>query len=195
MRPQSSTVLGEKFTSSRIRTKATFNVPGEVKGKSTRVTSKRPEERDFVVDSVASMHMMSKRDSCSEEMDTIKRSRTPTAVLTANVKEQTHEEAQVSVYDLNQIRHRAATRRNASRPQGKLCKDNGYSLRVGQRSRATNDKHGKTIICRSDNFVPPVVPGLTTNTGSSSSSTTPSQESLELECITSLWKRSCFSFV
>ena len=42
-------------------------------------------------------------------------------------------------------------------------------------------KNGKTIFCRTDNFVPLVVPGLTTNTGSSSSSTTPSQESLDLD--------------
>ena len=31
--------------------------------------SKRPEGREFVVDSGASMHMMSKKDSSSEEID------------------------------------------------------------------------------------------------------------------------------
>ena len=41
------------------------------------------------------MHMMSKRDVCSEEMDTIKRSITPTVVLIANGEVQTHEKAQV----------------------------------------------------------------------------------------------------
>ena len=39
----------------------TFNIPGEVKGMSTPSTSKKPEEREFVVDSAASMHMMSKK--------------------------------------------------------------------------------------------------------------------------------------
>ena len=34
--------------------KTTFYVPGEVKGMSTPTTSKRPEEREFVVDSGAS---------------------------------------------------------------------------------------------------------------------------------------------
>ena len=40
--------------------KATFYVPGEAKVMSAP-TSKRPEEREFVVDSGASMHMMSKK--------------------------------------------------------------------------------------------------------------------------------------
>ena len=52
--------------------KATFYVPGEVKGKSTPITSKRPEEREFVVDSGASMHMMSKKELSSEELWTVK---------------------------------------------------------------------------------------------------------------------------
>ena len=41
--------------------KATFYIPGEVKGMSTPRASKRPEEREFVVDSRASTHMMSKK--------------------------------------------------------------------------------------------------------------------------------------
>ena len=41
--------------------KATFYVVSEVKGMSTPITSKRSEEREFVVDSGASMHMMSKK--------------------------------------------------------------------------------------------------------------------------------------
>ena len=41
---------------------ATFYVPGEVKGKSTPISSKRPEDSEFVVDSGAPMHMMSKKE-------------------------------------------------------------------------------------------------------------------------------------
>ena len=41
------------------------------------------------------MHMMSKKELSSEEMDTVKRSRTPTVVLTAKEEGHTHEEAQV----------------------------------------------------------------------------------------------------
>ena len=49
------------FTSSRVRTKLRFYIPGEAKAMSTAMTSKRPEEREFVVDSGASMHMVSEK--------------------------------------------------------------------------------------------------------------------------------------
>ena len=38
---------------------------------------KRPEEREFVVDPGASLHMMSKKELSSEELDTLRRSRLP----------------------------------------------------------------------------------------------------------------------
>ena len=47
-------------------------------------SSKKPEEREFVVDPGASMHMLSKKDLSSEEVGTVKRSRNPAVVLTAN---------------------------------------------------------------------------------------------------------------
>ena len=47
------------------------------------------------------MHMMSQRDLSSYELDTFRRSRSPTVVLTANGNVHTHEEAQVFVHDLN----------------------------------------------------------------------------------------------
>ena len=45
--------------------------------------------------------MMSKKDLSSEEVDTLRRSRTPTVVLTANGEVHSNEEAQVYVHDLN----------------------------------------------------------------------------------------------
>ena len=66
-------------------------------------TSKRPEDREFVVDSGASIHMVSKKEISSEEMGTIKRSGNPRAVLTADGEVHTHEEAQVFIHDLNQF--------------------------------------------------------------------------------------------
>ena len=80
--------------------KASFYAPIEARVMPAP-TSKRPEEREFVVDSGASVQMMSKKESNSEEMDTVKRSRTPTVVLTAKGEVHTHEEAQVFVQDLN----------------------------------------------------------------------------------------------
>ena len=57
----------------------------------------KPEEREFVVDSGASMHMISKKDLSNAEMDTLTKSCSPTIVITANGEVQTHEEAIVYV--------------------------------------------------------------------------------------------------
>ena len=64
---------------------------------------------------------------------------------------------------------------------GKFCEDHGYSYEWvgGQKPRLSKD--GKSIICKTDNFVPLVVPGLSANSGSASSSTSPSQDSLRRE--------------
>ena len=47
------------------------------------------------------MHMLSKKDLSSSEMDTLRISRIPTTVVTANGEVQTNEEAQVYVHDLD----------------------------------------------------------------------------------------------
>ena len=47
------------------------------------------------------MHMLSKKDLSSEEMDTLRRCRTPIVVVTANGKVQTNEQAQIYVHDLD----------------------------------------------------------------------------------------------
>ena len=60
----------------------------------------KPEEREFVVDSGASMHMISKKDLNSAEMDTLTKSCSPTIVIAANGEVQTHEEATVYVKEL-----------------------------------------------------------------------------------------------
>ena len=61
-------------------------------------------------------------------MDTVKRSRTP-VVLTPGGEVHTHEEAQVFVHDLNQfVTVQLLEETLAVLSQGKLCKDQGYSL-------------------------------------------------------------------
>ena len=57
----------------------------------------KPEEREFVVDSGPSMHMSSKKDLNSAELETVTTSRSPTTVTTANGEVQTNEEATVYV--------------------------------------------------------------------------------------------------
>ena len=60
----------------------------------------KPEEREFVVDSGASMHMISKKDLNDAELDTLTKSCSPTTVITATGEVQTHEEAIVYVKEL-----------------------------------------------------------------------------------------------
>ena len=80
---------------------------------------KKTMEREFLVDSGASMHMMRKS---SGEMDTVKKSRNPTVVLTANGEVLTHKEAQVFVHDLNQfVTVRLLAETHAVLSPGKLC--------------------------------------------------------------------------
>ena len=118
------------------------------------------------------MHMMSKKDLSSDELDTLRRSRNPTTVTTAKGKVQTNEEAQVSVHDLNLfVTVQLLEETLAVLSLGKPCEDHGYSNEwvSGQKPRLT--KEGKTTFCKTDNFVPLVVPGLSTNPGCNSSST------------------------
>ena len=61
----------------------------------------KPEGREFVVDSGASMHMISRKDLNSAEMDTLTKSCSLTIVITANGEVQTHEEATVYVKELD----------------------------------------------------------------------------------------------
>ena len=63
------------------------------------LVSQNSEERMFVVESGASMHMLSKKDSSSDEMDTLRRSKNPTTAVTANGEVQTNEEEQVHAHD------------------------------------------------------------------------------------------------
>ena len=83
------------------------------------------EEREFVVDSGASMHMISKKDLSDAEMDTLTKSCSPTIVITANGEVQTHEEATVYVKDLSwnhctSTTHRSETNGIAERAVGRV---------------------------------------------------------------------------
>ena len=58
---------------------------------------KKPEEREFVVDSRASMHMLSKKDLNSADLETVLVSSNTTTVIAANEEVQPNEEATVYV--------------------------------------------------------------------------------------------------
>ena len=88
----------------------------------------KPEEREFVVDSGASMHMISKKDLSDAEMDTLTKSCSPTIVITANGEVQTHEEAIVYVKELDIfLTMKVLDNTPAVLSLGKLCDENGYS--------------------------------------------------------------------
>ena len=117
------------------------------------------------------MHMMSKKVLSSEELETLWRSRNPT-VVTANGEVQANEEAQVYVHELDLIVTEQMHDDTPAVPSlGKLCEEHGQTHEwvSGQKPHLT--KHGKKIICKTYNFVPLVVPGLSSSSGTSSSST------------------------
>ena len=88
----------------------------------------KPEEREFVVDSRASMHMISKKELNSAEMDTLTKSCSPTIVITANGEVQTQEEAIVYFKELDIfLTMKVFENTPAVLSLGKLCDENGYS--------------------------------------------------------------------
>ena len=130
----------------------------------------KPEEREFVVDSGASMHMISKKDLSNAEMDTLTKSCSPAIVISANGEVQTHEEAIVYVKELDIfLTWTVLDYTPAVLSLGKLCDENGYSYEWinGQKTHLIKD--GIRIICNTENFVPIAVPGLSSSSSASSS--------------------------
>ena len=136
----------------------------------------KPEERDFVVDSCASMHMISKKDLSNVEMDILTNSCSPTMVITANGEVQTHDNGVCQRIDIF-LTMKVLENTPAVLSFEKLCDENGCSHEWinGQEPHLIND--GIRTICNTENFVPIVVPGLSSSSSSSSStSRTPSRQ-------------------
>ena len=130
----------------------------------------KPEEREFVVDSGASMHMISKKDLSEAEMDTLTKSCSPTIVITANGEVQTQEEAIVYVKELDIfLTMKVFENTPAVLSLGKLCDENGYSYEWINGQKPHLIKKRIRIICNTENFVPIVVPGLSSSSSTSSS--------------------------
>ena len=128
------------------------------------------EEREFVVDSDASMHMISEKDLSDAEMDTLTKSCSPTIVITANGEVQTQEEAIVYVKELDMfLTMKVLENTPAVLSLGKLCDENGYSYEWINGQKPHLIKNGIRIICNTENFVPIVVPGLSSSSSASSS--------------------------
>ena len=99
-------------------------------------------------------------------------------VITANGEVQTHEEATVYVKELDIfLTMKVLENTPAVLSLGKLCDENGYSYERINGQKPHLIKNGIRIPCNTENFVPIVVPGLSSSsTGSSSTSRTPSRQ-------------------
>ena len=136
------------------------------------------EEQEFVVDSGASMHLI----LIDAEMDTLTKSCSPTIVITANGEVQTHQEAKVYVKELDIfLTMKVLDNTPAVLSLGKLCDENRYSDEWINGQKPHLIKDGIRIVCNTENFVSIVVPGLSSSSsGSSSTSRTPMRQ--EIHC-------------
>ena len=160
--------LAKRVLKLKEHERATFFSPSE--NRCLLASSLELEEREFVVVSGASMHMISKKDLSDAEMDTLTKSCSPTIVITANGEVQTHEEAIVYVKELDIfLTMKVLENTPAVLSLGKLCDENGYSYEWINGQKPHLIKDGIRIICNTENFVPIVVPGLSSSSSASSS--------------------------
>ena len=82
-----------------------------------------PQEREFVVDSGASMHMVSKKDLNKAELETVRISKNPTVVMTANGEVRAKEQTTVYGKEFDLF---VTVNTPAVLSPGKLCEDHGY---------------------------------------------------------------------
>ena len=115
-------------------------------------------------------------------MDTLTKSCSPTIVITANGEVQTHEEAIVHVKELDIfLTMKVLDNTPAVLSLGKLCDENGYSYEWINGQKPHFIKNGIRITCNTENFVPIVVPGLSSSFSGSSSTlrTSPSSPTVD----------------
>ena len=106
-------------------------------------------------------------------MDTLTKSCIPTIVITANGEVQTHEEATVYVKELDVfLTMKVLENTPAVLSLGELFDENGYSYERINGQKPHLIKNGTRIQCNTENFVPIVVPGLSSSSSSSSHSST-----------------------
>ena len=166
--------LPKTFTSSKRTTKATFYSPAQ-KWVLRVSSTKEPEEREFVVDSGASMHVVSKKDLNSAELETMRTSRRPTTVMTANGEVQTKQEATVYVKQLDFfVKFTLLQETPAVLSSQKLCEEHGYTYYWTSGLKPHLIRNGKKMHCNKSNNVSFMVPGLSASSSSPTSSSTPS---------------------
>ena len=144
----------------QARDKASFYSPADAEVMLAH-SSKKPEEQEFVVDSGASAHMLSKKDSSSAELETLRKSRNHTMAITVNGEVQPNEEAQVYVHDFELfVTVQILDDTPGVLSSGKLSEEHGYTCEwaAGQKPHLT--KSGKRILLNIENYLPVVVQRL-----------------------------------
>ena len=150
--------LAQNIYKLKEKDEATFYSPAE-EWVLSAASTKEPEEREFVVDSWASMHMVSEKDLDSAELETMRTSRRPTTVM-ANGEVQTREEATVCVKELDLfVTVMLLEETTAVLSLGKLCEDHGYTYHCTSGQKPHLTKNGKRIDCNISSYVPFGVPG------------------------------------
>ena len=154
--PWSSVEAGQKCEKLKEKNKAAIFSPSE--NRCLPASTLKPEEREFVVDSGASMHMISKKDLNYSEMDTLTKSCCPTILITTNGEVQTHEEATMYVKELDIfLTLKVIENTPAVLSLGKLCDENGYSYEWIKGQRPHLIQNGSRRQCNTENFLPIVV--------------------------------------
>ena len=149
---------GKSVLKFKEKHKATIFSPSE--NRCLAASSLKPEEREFVVDSGASMHMISKKNLSNAELETLTTSRSPTIVITANGEVQTHEEVRVYVKELDIfLTKKVLEDTPAVLSLGKLFDDHGCSYEWISGQKPHLIKNGIRIQCNTENFFPIVVLG------------------------------------
>ena len=140
--------LPKTFTSSKGETKLHSARPRK-NGYFRLRQQREPGETEFVVDSGAGMHMVSKRDFNSAELETVKISKNPTTVMTANGEVQTREEATVYVKELDSfVTMMLVEETPALLSLGKLCEDHGYNYHWTSGQKPQLNKKNNEIDCK-----------------------------------------------
>ena len=133
-----------------------------------------------MVDSRASVHLVSKRDLISAELGTMRTSRSPTTVMTANGEVQTREEATENVKELDIFVTVVLLQKK--QPQFFHSESSADTRITGPTVKKPHlTKKGKRIDCNFSNYVPCVVPGLSTSSSPTpppTSSSSSSQDSV-----------------
>ena len=117
------------------------------------------------------MHMVSKKDFNSAESETMRTSRSPTTVVTANGEVQTREEATVYVKQLGLfVKVMLLEGIPAVLSLEKLCEDHRKTYHWISGQKPHLNRNGNRIDCNMSNSEPFEVPGLSVSSSSTTSS-------------------------